>query len=84
MTLAEHNNAVRSRKDFVAFVKAMAKNLRDDPASWENTKLDYFLDALSAWVEDMEGYYLNQGKPVPKQPDWKVVADMLLAAKMYE
>jgi hypothetical protein len=84
MTLAEHNNSIRSREDFVVFVKALTKDLRENPASWENTNLDRFLEALGAWVEDMDGYYLNQGKPVPKQPDWKVAADMLLAAKMYE
>ena len=84
MTLAEHNNSVRSREDFVAFVKALSKDLRDNPASWENGNLERYLEALGAWVEGMDGYYLNQGKPVPQQPDWKVAADMLLAAKMYE
>jgi hypothetical protein len=42
------------------------------------------LEALAAWVEDMDGYYLNQGKAVPEKPDWKHVADMLMAAKLYE
>lgn len=84
MTLAEHNNSIRSREDFVAFVKALSKDLRDNPASWENANLERYLEALGAWVEDMDGYYINQGKPVPPQPDWKVAADMLMAAKMYE
>jgi hypothetical protein len=84
MTLAEHNNSIRSREDFVAFVKAMSKDLRDNPATWESSSLERFLEALGAWVEDMDGYYINQGKPVPQQPDWKVAADMLMAAKMYE
>lgn len=84
MTLAEHNNSVRSREDFVAFVKALSQDLRDNPSTWENANLERFLEALSAWVEDMDGYYLNQGKPVPRQADWKVAADMLMAAKLYE
>ena len=84
MTLAEHNNSIRSREDFVAFVKALSKDLRDNPVTWENANLERFLEALSAWVEDMDGYYINQDKPVPQQPDWKVAADMLMAAKMYE
>ncbi len=84
MTLAEHHNSIRSREDFVAFVNALCKDLRDNPSSWENASLEGFLEALSAWVEDMEGYYANQGKPVPHQPDWRVAADMLMAAKMYE
>ena len=84
MTLAERNNLIRSREDFVAFVRALSKDLRDNPTSWENSNLERYLEALGAWVEDMDGYYLNQGKPVPQQPDWKVAADMLMAAKMYE
>jgi hypothetical protein len=84
MTLAEHNNSIRSREDFVAFVKALSKDLRDNPSSWENSNLERFLAALAAWVDDIDGYYLNQGKTVPQQPDWKVVGDMLMAAKMYE
>ena len=84
MTLDEQHTSIGSREDFVAFVKALSKDLRDNPAAWENGNLERFLEALGAWVEDMDGYYLNQGKPVPKQPDWKVAGDMLMAAKMYE
>ena len=84
MTLAELNNSIGSREDFVAFVKAMSKDLRENPSTWENTNLESFLEALGSWVEDMDGYYINQGKPVPTQPDWKVAADMLMAARTYE
>ena len=84
MTLAEHTNSIRSREDFVAFVKALRKDLHDNPATWENANLERFLEALAAWVEDMDGYYANRGKPVPQQPDWKAAAEMLMAAKMYE
>jgi hypothetical protein len=84
MTLAEHNNSIRSREDLVGFVRALGKDLRDDPSSWENVSLERFLDAMGAWMEDMDGYYLNQGKPVPQQPDWKVMGDILMAAKIYE
>ena len=40
--------------------------------------------SLAAWAEDMDGYYLNAGGPVPEQPTWKTLADMLLAARIYE
>ena len=84
MTLAEQNNSIRSREDFVAFVKALSKDLQENPATWENASLERFLDSIAAWVEDMDGYYLSRQKPVPDQPDWKVVGDILMAAKMYE
>jgi len=83
MTFTEHK-LIQSREDFVAFVKALVQDLRDNPASWENANLERYLEALGAWAQDMDGYYINQGKPVPQQPDWKIIADMLIAAKMYE
>jgi hypothetical protein len=84
MKFAKHNDSVNSREDFVEFVNALSKDLHDNPASWENSTLERFLGAMSAWVEDMEGYYLNQGKPVPQQLDWNVLSDILMAARMYE
>ena len=84
MSIADQVNSIRSREDFVAFVRALRKDFTENPQSWENDNLDHFLEALSAWVEDMDGYYLNQGKPVPRQLDWKTFADILMGAKMYE
>jgi hypothetical protein len=46
--------------------------------------LEQFFEALGAWVEDMDGLYLNQGKPAPSQTDWKTLGDILMAAKTYE
>jgi hypothetical protein len=84
MSNAEQNTPIQSREDFIAFVRSLSKDFRDHPQSWENDNLERFLEALGAWVEDMDGYYRKQGKPVPQQLDWKTFADMLMAAKMYE
>jgi hypothetical protein len=84
MSLVEQHKQIRTREDFLTFVKALNKDLRDHPDTWENKSLDRFLEALGAWIEDMDGYYINQGKPVPRQLDWKVIGDMLMGAKMYE
>lgn len=84
MMLAERVALIRSREDLVEFVKALVTDLRDNPSSWENPTLEQFLEALGTWIADMDGYYLSRGMDVPHQPDWKVVADMLMAAKVYE
>ena len=49
--------------------------LRDLPA---------FLEAMAAWVEDMEGYYQNRGEELPDQPRWRTLGEILLAARVYE
>ncbi len=84
MKLIEKCNQIRTREDFINFVHALSEDLRDNPDKWENQSLERFLEALGACVEDMDSYYLNQGKTTPKQLDWKVVGDILMAAKIYE
>jgi len=83
MGLIDQCNSVRSREDFVAFATALAKDFRDNRDSWENASLDRFLEALAGWVNDMDGHYINKGVS-PPQSDWNVLAEMLMAAKMYE
>lgn len=84
MDLGDSLELIESREDLSHFVQNLLKNLKEDPESWENSSLDRFLEAMSAWVEDMEGYYQNRGESVPRQPDWKTFGQILLAAKCYE
>jgi hypothetical protein len=84
MSDTERIAAIQTREDLVAFLKDFSASYRDDRKSWENDNLESFLSALAAWAEDMEGYYLNQGRPTPKTPEWKTFAEMLMAAKYYE
>lgn len=84
MNLNEQVNTIASREDFVSFVRNLLNNFREDPGSWENRDLVSFLNAIAAWVEDMEGYYENRGELMPQQPDWKVLGQIFLAAKFYE
>ncbi len=84
MSDTERIAAIQTREDLVAFLKDLSVNYKDDPKLWENNNLQSFLGALAAWAEDMDGYYLNQGRPTPKAPEWKTFAEMLMAAKYYE
>ncbi len=75
---------IRSRQDFVAFTRTLAEDARRNPGEWENRDLPSFLAALAAWIEDMDGYYANQGEPIPEPPTWKAMGEFLLAARVYE
>jgi hypothetical protein len=83
-SLNEQVHAIRSRKDFIYFARALLRNLEESPDEWENVDLRSYLDALAAWVEDMDGYYQNRGESVPEQPNWMILGHILLAAKVYE
>ena len=75
---------VRSRQDFVEFVRLLNSQLTEQPLAWPNSQLPDFLEALAAWVEDMDGYYRNRGEALPDPPDWKTYASALSAARVYE
>jgi hypothetical protein len=60
------------------------RSLKDFPNEWENANLEDFLSALAAWVEDMDGYFENRSEPPPKTSVWKLIGQMLLAARIYE
>ena len=73
-----------SRKEFVDFVRALAEHCRQRPEEWENRDLPSYLEAMAAWVEDMDGYYQNRGEAAPEQPTWKTLEQILQAARVYE
>ena len=75
---------IQTREQFIEYVRALAVNLRDSPDEWTNHDLAAYLEALGAWVEDLEGYYRSRGEPVPEQPTWRTLAEILFAAKVYE
>jgi hypothetical protein len=75
---------IKNREDLAGFVNDLAKNFRENPDSWTNRDVGSYLEAMAAWIEDMDGYYLNNRLNAPEKPEWKNVADMLIAAKLYE
>jgi hypothetical protein len=62
----------------------MAESVRSRPETWENDTLERFLEAWAAWLADAGGWFERQGRPVPDQPTWDLVADMVRAARVYE
>lgn len=75
---------IRSKEDFIKFIGDLIVDLKTNPNNWENKTLGDYLEALQSWTEDMEGYYINNNLPVPENVSWKIFADMLIAATMYE
>lgn len=74
---------VQNRGELIEFINILIKELRESPEEWENKDLPSFLEAMSAWVTDMDGYYSNQGRLTP-EPNWEMFAQILAAASVYE
>ena len=85
MELLRREESVQTRTDLAGFVDALREDLHtSDDDSWENPTLERYLEALSAWIRDMPGYFKNQGIAEPREPSWGLVAKILHAAKIYE
>ena len=84
MKLSDQVELIQEREDFVTFVHALLKRLKESSQTWENRDLESYLEAMAAWVEDMDGYFQNIGQAVPKNPSWKLLAQILIAASIYE
>ncbi|HVZ46105.1 MAG TPA: hypothetical protein VHA82_20025 [Ramlibacter sp.] len=82
--LYDYAGKVNSRADFVQFVQHLNEDRRAHNPEWENGTLDQFLSGLSAFANDMGGYYRNMGETVDiEHITWRMVAQMLLAATVY-
>lgn len=75
---------VRTRADLVSYIRKLSQEAEATSNHWENQTLDRYLEALSAWTNDMGGYFNNRGEPIPDHPSWSLIADMLRAACFYE
>jgi hypothetical protein len=84
MNWLESVQTVSSRADLARFLSEAAVDCQQNPGEWSNRELKTFLEAMAAWIQDMDGYYKNRNEPVPVRPDWKVFAEMVAAARVYE
>jgi hypothetical protein len=77
-------DSITTKEDFISFVELLIEDLRINPNEWENKTLESYLEAIVSSTEDLEGYYLNNNLPIPQHVNWKLFANILATAKMYE
>ena len=75
---------IKSKSDLVDFIKSLCEDFKSSGEEWESLRIDDYLEALSAWLQDMDGYFANRNEGAPKTLDWKLFGMALLAAKSYE
>lgn len=76
---------VTDRQTFIKFLELLRKDFLDNSESWENKTLPDFLEALSAYTEDIQGYYDNLHLSVnTEKPDWSTFAEIFKGAIIYE
>ena len=84
MNLHERARLVRTPADLVALIDELSRDLEANPDAWENSDLPSFLAAMAAFISDVEGFYRSTGQELDTQPPWRVIADVLMGARVYE
>ncbi len=83
--ISEVIEKLHSKDDFSKFLDLLHQDYKINKSLWENADLEDFLEALSVYSRDVEGYYNNLKINIdPKQPSWRLFADILLGARVYE
>jgi hypothetical protein len=78
-------SAVTSREDLLRIMGEIITDFEGSgSAEWENATLARFLPAFGSFLHDLDGYFANRGEPIPAQPDWRLLATLLVAATGYE
>lgn len=76
---------VNDRRSFIEFIELLHGDFRKNPQGWKNRNLGDFLDAVSRYANDVQGYYNNTNKNIDAdQPSWQVFADILKGSTIYE
>ncbi|MBD5142151.1 MAG: hypothetical protein HDT22_00830 [Ruminococcus sp.] len=68
---------IKNKKDFLQFMELFGKNI-------ENISIQEYLESVSSWVEDMEGYYKNTNQEIPNNINWDFIATLFYVGSIYE
>jgi hypothetical protein len=82
--IVECGERVETREEFCEFVKELFANFQQHPEEWENNSMDAYLEGIGLFAKSMDGYYRNIGERIDcDTASWRIFADILLAARVY-
>lgn len=78
---------VKTREDFLKFLEEIHKDLiaNKDQDYWENPTLERYLEAMHAWIIDMDNKKMKENPTFnPEELTWPRLKDIFVAASIYE
>ncbi|WPD23379.1 MAG: hypothetical protein SD837_02200 [Candidatus Electrothrix scaldis] len=76
---------IKTREDFVRFLRFLYHTYLHEGATWENETLENFLEALTWHTEELPVSYQKNGEDINTDtPSWQVFADMLIGATLHK
>ncbi|MCR8630883.1 DUF7660 family protein [Paenibacillus radicis (ex Xue et al. 2023)] len=76
MNLYEQCDAVKTKDDLMIFIQVLRNDLQTNNDEWENITLEHYLESIEAWITDTTS--------LPNEPNWKSLAQIMYAGKVYE
>lgn len=74
-----------TRIEFIEFLKEFRQDLEENKSGWGNKTLEDFLEAMTAYTEDIQGYYDNMKPNIDaNQATWENFKTILKGASVYE
>lgn len=76
---------VNSRDSFIHFVALLKDDFITNKNEWENQTIESYLEAMLGFTMDIDGYFKNNNiaRELMINP-WRLFAEILLAATIYE
>lgn len=68
---------IQNKNDFIHFMELFRKKIKDE-------SVQEYLESVCAWTEDMEGYYKNVNRALPKNINWDFIATLFYVGSIYE
>jgi hypothetical protein len=75
---------ILSKADLVALIQALTADLARHPEKWENNTLERFLIAMGSWIDDSDAYFHQNNRAALDPATCQILADVLMAARVYE
>ncbi len=77
-------SGISSKEELAEFVGTLLRDYKTRGPEWENPDLPRYLEALQAWLEVSDRYYVNMNEDPAGISPYRRVADALAAARIYE
>jgi len=75
---------ISNREQLIRALNALVDRIAESHEPIENDRTEIFLEALTRYVEDIDGWYKNQGLDIAAVSPWQVFYDSIEGALIYE
>lgn len=74
-----------TKQQFIEFIENLRTDFIQNKEQWENKTIEDYLEAISRYTEDIDGYYKNTNQHIGlEKVDWKIFSDILKGSSVYE